>query len=430
MPLTSKQAEAIKTIRDHRYTLLVGGARSGKTYTALRRLIYWCQNFPQSRWLIMRRYGIDAKHSIWLQSLPEVLKRLDMHIDSDYFSNATDMRLMFPGRSEIRVAGLDDAERVEKLLGTEYSGLYFNESSDIPYTSVLKIKSRMSQNVGAPHKIIYDLNPTTTAHWTYKMFYQGLDPETREPIANPQEYGFCEMSPYDNRQNLPEGYIESELETYHGVMRDRFLYGKYAATSELRVFEPKSFFDEAAFLRWGHNTGWDKIKFIGGLDLGFEDADGIAILAYTDHLPDVWLVYEHKMRRQGIGDLAEAIHAGMRYIDRFPTPSKDFYIFADPAWKRDLHDLKSMFNIPVRPAYKRDRKIAIDFLQGEVNEGLLHVYENGAFHEESEQIVWTRDDSGVIVREIDDAAYHPDIMDAVLYAYRYLWIYVGKKRRA
>ena len=39
--------------------------------------------------------------------------------------------------SEIWIGGLDDKDRVEKILGMEFGTLYFNEISQIPYSSVL-----------------------------------------------------------------------------------------------------------------------------------------------------------------------------------------------------------------------------------------------------------------------------------------------------
>jgi len=48
---------------------------------------------------------------------------------------------------------------------------------------------------------------------------------------------------------------------------------------------------------------------------------------------------------------------------------------------------------------------------------------DGAFAQEAQAIVWTKDaDTGEVVRTIDDKQYHPDIMDAILYAMRAVWV--------
>lgn len=47
----------------------------------------------------------------------------------------TDFYVELPNGSQIWIAGLDDKECVEKILGQEYATLYFNESSQIPWAS-------------------------------------------------------------------------------------------------------------------------------------------------------------------------------------------------------------------------------------------------------------------------------------------------------
>jgi hypothetical protein len=67
--------------------------------------------------------------------------------------------------SEIWLAGLDDQERAEKILGKEYATIFFNESSQIPYSSVLMALTRLAQVVeGLPQAAYYDLNPTNKGH--------------------------------------------------------------------------------------------------------------------------------------------------------------------------------------------------------------------------------------------------------------------------
>jgi hypothetical protein len=48
-------------------------------------------------------------------------------------------------QSQIWVGGLDDKERVEKILGQEYATIFLNECSQIPYESVLVARTRLAQ---------------------------------------------------------------------------------------------------------------------------------------------------------------------------------------------------------------------------------------------------------------------------------------------
>jgi phage terminase large subunit-like protein len=72
----------------------------------------------------------------------------------------------------------------------------------------------------------YDLNPPSTAHWAYRLFHLKQDPDTRQPIADPDRYAFHRLNPRDNAANLSEEYF-AELEALSGRMRKRFLLGEY-----------------------------------------------------------------------------------------------------------------------------------------------------------------------------------------------------------
>jgi hypothetical protein len=91
--------------------------------------------------------------------------------------------------------------------------------------------------------------------------------------------------------------------------------------------------------------------------------------------------------------------------------------------KKVCWELSYVQGIPIEAAYKQEKRMAIEFLQEEINNSRLLVPKGGIFADECDKIVWTRDDSGTILREIDDKAYHPDMMDAILYPMRFVWAY-------
>ena len=57
----------------------------------------------------------------------------------------TDGYFSLRNSSEIWIGGLDDQERVEKILGREYATIFLNECSQIPYASVLVALTRLAQ---------------------------------------------------------------------------------------------------------------------------------------------------------------------------------------------------------------------------------------------------------------------------------------------
>jgi len=64
-----------------------------------------------------------------------------------------------------------------------------------------------------------DLNPTTSAHWTYQIFVMGHDPSDRRPIPDHErDYSHITVNPIDNAANLSSEYIRS-LENKDGKDR-------------------------------------------------------------------------------------------------------------------------------------------------------------------------------------------------------------------
>jgi hypothetical protein len=461
--LTADQERAMALVKQgRRHTLLYGGSRSGKTFLIVLVIVLRALRFPGSRHLIYRLRLKDAIQSIWLETLPRVLD-LFPGLRKVLRSNETRHVLEFPNGSEIWVAGVDDARSEDSVLGKEYATIYANEASQIPYLTHWKVRTRLAQRVpGCTAREFIDLNPTTKAHWTFREFVEKIDPVhskpgDRRPLPAPDEYAYTQLNPGGNLDNIDQHYLQA-LAHAPDSMRRRFYLGEYADDDGLLVFPlpPGSLFVGSEFDAWVREVGPENVRFVAGLDLGFEDADGFVIIAYVPsikdprpmprdpieaarmaHRPDLaipegasrrWIVYEYKARRTGLTDLAKAIGAGLAWAESraqaLGMTDHKVLIYSDTGGggAKMVYDLRATHKLPVTAAYKRDKAAAIEMLQDEVKAGRLMVPADGAFAQECEAIVWTKDaDTGEVVRVIDDRQYHPDIMDAVLYAMRAVW---------
>lgn len=238
--LTAKQQEANRLLGGPaRNVMLRGGSRSGKTFILVRALIQRALNAPASRHVIFRFRFNHAKTSVWSDTIPKVLKlcfpALRVRFDK------TDFYVELPNGSQIWIAGLDDKERVEKILGQEYVTLYFNESSQIPWASVETAMSRLAQKCELDPKIAaatgrkylalktyFDCNPPSKLHWSYQLFRSKVKPGTKEPLPNPADYAEMKVNPADNADNLPPEYFEV-LGSMSAARRLRFEAGEWAS---------------------------------------------------------------------------------------------------------------------------------------------------------------------------------------------------------
>ncbi len=447
LELTDDQRGALEVIRQgKRHTLAYGGSRSGKTLLFVYCIVLRALLYAGSRHLIYRLHLSDVINSIWLETLPKVVTKFP-GLNQQLKTNETRHVMAMPNGSEIWLSGVDDTRNADSVLGKEYATIYANEASQIPYLTHWKVRTRLAQKVsGCQAREFVDLNPTTRAHWTYKEYLLGEDPITSRPgsrvaVSKPDTYAYCQLNPEGNRANIDSEYIDS-LSTAPASMRKRFYLGEYADDDGLLVFPVPETGTWAGkdFEEWVAAVGPANVRFAAGLDLGFEDADGFAIVAYCpkpkiDLAPDLaallkkrYLVYEYKARRTGLAELARAVESGLKATEQLAQSlgcSWSCFVYGDTGGggAKMVYDLRLQHHLPVRPAYKRDKKAAIELLQDEVKESLFVIPAAGAFAQECEAIVWTKDpDTGEIIREIDDKSFHPDIMDAVLYAMRAVWV--------
>ena len=219
--------------------MLRGGSRSGKTFILLRALVQRAINAPGSRHAVFRFRFNHAKTSVWADTLPKVLALCfpDLRVRFD----KTDFYVALPNGSQIWIAGLDDKERVEKILGQEYATLYFNESSQIPWSSVEMAMSRLAQKCALAKEIAavtgrqflalkayFDCKPPSKLHWSYQLFRAKLKPGTKEALPKPDDYAEMKVNPADNAENLPAEYFEV-LASMSAAQRLRFEAGEWAS---------------------------------------------------------------------------------------------------------------------------------------------------------------------------------------------------------
>lgn len=221
---TPKQIEATRLMASKaKHIMCYGGSRSGKTFNIVRAiLIRACKH--KSRHIMLRHTFNSIKTSVWLDTLPKVLTICFPDLTVKW--NKSDYFIKLPNESEIWIGGLDDDKRVEKILGKEYSTIFFNECSQLSYSSIQIALTRLAEKSPLSKKVYYDENPPSKKHWSYWLFIKKLDPVSSEPIDNPEQFASIVMNPKDNLENIDEDYINM-LQKMPEKDRMRFLEGEF-----------------------------------------------------------------------------------------------------------------------------------------------------------------------------------------------------------
>lgn len=241
---------------DARHILLKGGARSGKTVIALESIIKRAVAAPESRHLVTRFRQNSLKAITGpTGSLNFVLKNapgLDPGFHDRCVYKVQDDLLILPNKSEVWFGGLDDAKRVDKILGWEYATIYANEASMIPWLSFTTALTRLAQvaklgeaflQEGGPaalrQKLYIDCNPPPESHWIFRLFEKLQDPETKRPLTDPGAYTSILMNPEGNARNLDPKYLE-QLRNLPERQRRRFYLGLYGDAGEAALWSSET----------------------------------------------------------------------------------------------------------------------------------------------------------------------------------------------
>ena len=238
--MTYKRNRGQRRMRDElltagkRFCLVYGGSRSGKTFELVGTVIERALLAPKSRHLIVRQEGTSAKRAIVKGTWPDVCRIRFGGLKAVWREQYGYFEL--PNGSEVWVGGLNDDAALEKILGNEYATIYMNEASESKYLAFTLLRSRLAQTATTiagddlSQRFYADLNPTTRQHWTYRLWIDGVDPDS-EMAVDKDIYGSIVVNPYDNEENLSAEYL-ADLESLPPAARKRFLEGEYVADAE------------------------------------------------------------------------------------------------------------------------------------------------------------------------------------------------------
>ena len=173
-----------------------------------------------------------AKTSVWHETIPNVLDICFPNLNAK--PNKSDYFYLLPNGSEVWIAGLDDKERTEKILGKEYSTIFFNECSQLSLESVNMALTRLAQQNELRNVAYYDQNPPSKKHWAFWVFEKLWNPKSESEL-DPNKYVSLLMNPTDNIANIDDEYLEI-LEAMPEKERQRFLLGQYTDADEGLIY--------------------------------------------------------------------------------------------------------------------------------------------------------------------------------------------------
>lgn len=249
----------------------------------------------------------------------------------------------------------------------------------------------------------------------------------------------------DGKAQLQDTLVRKNL-TESSPLYIREYLGGIAYDDDALVFRlsDNNVFVDQQMVEWINSQPRSDIKFSGGIDYGYVDYTAVVGFMYSETKPEKWLIFERKWNGRGIDEIKSACHDLQMYIggdQKFkdiPERNKFCPFYCDTNEQTITYELYKS-GIPAQNAMKYDKDWAIEALRDEVRTGTLKVRKtlvpnpNGgempdplSFYNETLLTLYERNERDELTHQIDDRVYHPDLMDAVLYALRNVWAFSQK----
>ena len=254
----------------------------------------------------------------------------------------------------------------------------------------------------------------------------------------------------EDRQAYVEKAIEEKGLTWDTPFVRREYNGEWAYDDDLVLYPNAKWWDPEEGM-----PQWKVSRVFFGVDYGVSDNDAVIGIAWSDDEGRGYQFYEAKFNRLDIKDRTmsqleylkdrcrEAWEMALSFFYT-PRPGEDPKAIAEGykeankrvLWDADDNDqhLTDELVVHVRiegqdklamnigNAHKTDKKIMWDKIDELMRTGKLLLLKDGKAWKECESTILLRGPNGEIYSEVDDKAYHPDLLPAMRYA---LWNVLG-----
>lgn len=193
---------------EHRYLVLMGGAGSGKSIFAGRKVLERCSTEPGHRFLVCRKVGRTIRESCFNQLVGQIAENYKDFVERIYRG---DMRIKFRNGSEILFSGLDDVEKLKSIYNI--TGIWIEEASELAEADFQQLDIRLRGETRFYKQIIISFNPVSALHWLKKRFFD-----------TPDERVITSHSTYHDNRFLDEENIRV-LESFKDT--DEYYYAVY-----------------------------------------------------------------------------------------------------------------------------------------------------------------------------------------------------------
>ena len=404
----------LKFVTDpHKYKIAVCSRRSGKTVACAADLIDTALGNPETVCLYITLSRNNARKLLW----PE-LQRINKKYALGGQEDLTELSLKFPNGAIIYCSGAKDKSEIEKFRGLALKKVYIDECQsfrdyikelidEVLEAALLDYDGTLCL-IGTPGPI-----PSGYFHECAEkdQISSDDDEETRANVWARHKWTFFDNPFILKKSNKTHQQLLNRVLNRRGVgLEDpsiqREYFGKWVLDSDSLWIHYRSELNDFKELEAG------KWNYIMGIDLGFEDADAIAVLGWHDKSPTTYLIEESVVRKQGLTELVEEINKLQKKYD-----ISKMVIDEGGLGKKLAEEMRRRHQLPVQAADKVRKQENVAFLNDALRTKRFKAKSTSYFAKDCQLVEIDRDKSTPDRIKLSDK-YHSDIIDAVLYAFK------------
>lgn len=387
-------------VRDpSKFKTAVCSRRAGKTEACAADLIDTALNTPRANCLYITLSRTSAERIIW-RTLMNILADYDI----EYKANNKELTIRLDNGSMIYVSGAKDKQEIEKFRGMSLHKVYVDECQSFkPYIAELveDVLNWAAKDVGGTICLTGTPGPVPAGY-----FYD-MSTKANERVS--QHKWTLTDNPWIFRKSgmQPEEILRQERER-KGITVNDPTYMREALGLWVRD-------QNALVYRFNKDINTydqlppEQMTYIFGIDIGWLDADAIAVLGYNYVSNNVYLIQEVITRKQDITSLAKQI----KQLEAKYKPVK-MVLDAGALGKKIQEEIKHRHGLNVEAAQKERKLEFIELLNDDLRTGRFQAFKNSTFEQDSGIIVWDYDTG---TKKVSDRT-HTDIGDSILYAWK------------
>ena len=259
-------------------------------------------------------------------------------------------------------------------------------------------------------------------------------------------------NPYPSKLEDREAYVEKEIHdmglTWDTPFVRREYLGEWSYDDDLVLYPNYKTWDPDP--EKDAMPQWNISRVLFGIDYGVSDNDTLVGIAWSDDEGKGYEFFECKFSRLDIKDhtmsqleylkiqVMTAWDQALNYFGDIDTPEAAKQANRRILWDADDNDqhmtqelginckfqdeIRSCLSLQIANAHKTDKKLMWDKIDEMMRTGRLLIMKGGKLEQECISTILLRGPNGEIYSEIDEKAYHPDLLPAMRYA---LWNVAG-----